>query len=672
MANTQSKVNILEEQNSKLIAEIEELKREKVEFLTKEASFKARIVELEHTLKDYETRFVNLEQKDNEKTIHMAKLDDEIMKIKKSSANTTLTEMENSNDTPEQIDVQTEDVSASDISDITSNSSHFVTASGKDTYEQIIPRNEESIISSHEVSTSSNSDIQQELETSTSPISAEAISLEEKEENEFLDLRYKEQVSKEIMERIREKRLRDQNLSSDRGVASLQGNNNLSCDIKTVSQGNDQQKTIMNTSLPTEDLDDSDEIELTKNQNIELDLIRDLRNSMLIITPDPIETPPEDIVDNEKSSSKHSVTASGKITTQSLINLFRKAIRSGHEEILSWICYSDNFENKVIEIRHKTGVSDKTARAQIYKEMLEHLSGVTSVALRIKTLRARKIRKLFGENGVELIKLITSKTVSQGNDQNHTEDFKSLPESKVCIPSASESITEKALPEKQTHDRDYFRNKTLLRYSSSLYKTCSNKKFDYYDIIEGSLCPICKQSHEGGKSVKDYSSSHPITASGKMLTDDYYKWYAELDDLPSSLTDKIRLILYRAYTEETGLDPWVKPESSQIEKDADIHLSGIIKISKFPEEKDVIIEAVHKRFPFLSYTNSNAWYRDVFKYTDSKAECPVCKKVHTHRGIWGDWSCLDKNDHYFLNCPFRSDQKKVIIAVQSLPEIQIR
>ncbi|CAG8728692.1 16327_t:CDS:2, partial [Acaulospora colombiana] len=69
--------------------------------------------------------------------------------------------------------------------------------------------------------------------------------------------------------------------------------------------------------------DDSDEIELTKNQNIELDL----RNGMLITIPDPIETPPE-------------------ITTQSLINSFRKIIRSGHEEILSWIRYSDNFENK--------------------------------------------------------------------------------------------------------------------------------------------------------------------------------------------------------------------------------------------------------------------------------------------------------------------------------------
>lgn len=39
-----------------------------------------------------------------------------------------------------------------------------------------------------------------------------------------------------------------------------------------------------------------------------------------------------------------------------------------------------------------------------------------------------------------------------------------------------------------------------------------------------------------------------------------------------SLTDKIRLILYKAYTEETGLDPWIKSETSefpQIENDAE-------------------------------------------------------------------------------------------------------
>ncbi|CAG8600741.1 5914_t:CDS:2 [Diversispora eburnea] len=83
------------------------------------------------------------------------------------------------------------------------------------------------------------------------------------------------------------------------------------------------------------------------------------------------------------------------------------------------------------------------------------------------------------------------------------------------------------------------------------------------------------------------------------------------------------------------------PKPSQIEK-TNNYLSQdcVIKISKFPEEKGIIIETVHKCFPFLSYTNLNAWHRDVFKYTDSEAKCPICKE-------------------------------KVIIAVQSLPESQV-
>ncbi|CAG8627225.1 1329_t:CDS:1, partial [Diversispora eburnea] len=113
-------------------------------------------------------------------------------------------------------------------------------------------------------------------------------------------------------------------------------------------------------------------------------------------------------------------------------------------------------------------------------------------------------------------------------------------------------------------------------------------------------------------------------------------------------------------------------EPPQIEK-TDNYLSQdcVIKISKFPEEKDLIIKTVHKRFPFLTYTNSNAWHRDVFKYTDSEAKCPICKEIHTRYCIWGDWSDLGKDDHYYLNCSFRIDQKKVIIAIQSLPEIQV-
>ncbi|CAG8819770.1 1013_t:CDS:2, partial [Gigaspora rosea] len=117
-------------------------------------------------------------------------------------------------------------------------------------------------------------------------------------------------------------------------------------------------KTISNTPLPAEDLDDSD-VELTKNQNIELDLIRDLRSGSTIASPTE---------DSEQNSSMES----SQITTQSLIF---------------------------------TGVTDKTARTQIYKEMLKHLSGITPVALRIKTLRAKKICKLFEENGVGMDKI---------------------------------------------------------------------------------------------------------------------------------------------------------------------------------------------------------------------------------------------------------------------------
>ncbi|GBC29037.2 hypothetical protein GLOIN_2v1779307 [Rhizophagus irregularis DAOM 181602=DAOM 197198] len=182
--------------------------------------------------------------------------------------------------------------------------------------------------------------------------------------------------------------------------------------------------------------DDSDEIELTKNQNVELDLIRDLQSCVIVPS-------------NEQHSSSNE--ACDQTTTQNLIHLFRKAVRAGHEEILSWVHYSGNFENKVAEICRETGAVDKTARTQIYKEMLEHLAGVTPVSLRIKTLRAKKICKLFGENGVGIDKIkyvtcsaneiseltnaqiqnvidisrqatskpISMKTVSRGNDQSH-------------------------------------------------------------------------------------------------------------------------------------------------------------------------------------------------------------------------------------------------------------
>ncbi|CAG8655553.1 5471_t:CDS:1, partial [Dentiscutata heterogama] len=56
------------------------------------------------------------------------------------------------------------------------------------------------------------------------------------------------------------------------------------------------QKTIPNTPLLAEDFDNSNETELNKNQNIELNLIQDLQNCILIALPDLIEISFKNIV----------------------------------------------------------------------------------------------------------------------------------------------------------------------------------------------------------------------------------------------------------------------------------------------------------------------------------------------------------------------------------------
>ena len=90
-----------------------------------------------------------------------------------------------------------------------------------------------------------------------------------------------------------------------------------------------------------------------------------------------------------------------------------------------------------------------------------------------------------------------------------------------------------------------------------------------------------------------------------------------------------------------------------------------IKIFKFPEDRNIIYKAVHKHFSFLSWTKSITKYRDHFEYTNSEAKCPACTSIHTHRGIWGDWTCQSKDNFYYLMCPWDIHQnKKVKIATQ--------
>ncbi|CAG8579495.1 1119_t:CDS:2, partial [Ambispora gerdemannii] len=156
----------------------------------------------------------------------------------------------------------------------------------------------------------------------------------------------------------------------------------------------------------------------------------------------------------------------------------------------------------------------------------------------------------------------------------------------------------KVLPEEQnnmTHDRAIFRNKALEQYPD-LYYEFSSENVDYYGITVETLCSLCKLDHDDEEDIE--------AKSDEVLTPEYLDWYSELTDLPTTISDKLRSKLYKIYKKKTGLDPWINSETSESKqiKNADNHSlqDFIIKISKFPEEKDVIIEAVQKRFPFLN------------------------------------------------------------------------
>ncbi|PKK61814.1 hypothetical protein RhiirC2_760298 [Rhizophagus irregularis] len=102
---------------------------------------------------------------------------------------------------------------------------------------------------------------------------------------------------------------------------------------------------------------------------------------------------------------------------KTLARLFQKACRAEtratkaiQEEISCWYYYGKAYEERVEEIKNaRRGVSDQSARNQVYDDTMEHLpGGFTKDTLRKKTQRAVKIYKLFRKIGVDKIKRVIS------------------------------------------------------------------------------------------------------------------------------------------------------------------------------------------------------------------------------------------------------------------------
>ncbi|PKK58082.1 hypothetical protein RhiirC2_796894 [Rhizophagus irregularis] len=97
-------------------------------------------------------------------------------------------------------------------------------------------------------------------------------SLEDKETDDFLDEMHKKKISDEIRERKRKEKLHRESIVQD----SL-----ISCNIKTVTSGNDQSHVTSKTEVSVEQDDDMIlEESLNKNQIVEQDLIHELCSSI--------------------------------------------------------------------------------------------------------------------------------------------------------------------------------------------------------------------------------------------------------------------------------------------------------------------------------------------------------------------------------------------------------
>ncbi|CAG8625062.1 3175_t:CDS:2, partial [Racocetra fulgida] len=191
----------------------------------------------------------------------------------------------------------------------------------------------------------------------------------------------------------------------------------------------------------------------------------------------------------------------------------------------------------VNDVKTANNIDDQSARTIVYNEIKSLLPDITDVNLRKITSRAKKAYILYEGIGIDKISQITysasaisslkdnqiqniindfpkttdmscQKVIGVTNCHAHMSDLSSsndssaeLALSKLPEIEVSEEAKKTLLETEAIHDHTYFRNKILWSYSD-LYKEFSSAKFDYYGIHEGSLCLVCKHSHEEGKSVK--------------------------------------------------------------------------------------------------------------------------------------------------------------------------
>ncbi|CAG8567392.1 3766_t:CDS:2, partial [Acaulospora morrowiae] len=169
------------------------------------------------------------------------------------------------------------------------------------------------------------------------------------------------------------------------------------CQEETKSRVSDIPLTqCPTTSIPVRKAEfHSSEVKIPYNQKIEQGIIQEV---ILFIQKEKMLTSLTNIPETQDSIIKVSEDKNGR----ELARLFSdaeiaegKTIKAKQKEIICWYTYRKSYQNTVAEIRTKTGVSEKTAKSQVYAIIKASLPKVSEANLRKKTQRAGSVYKLF-------------------------------------------------------------------------------------------------------------------------------------------------------------------------------------------------------------------------------------------------------------------------------------
>ncbi|UZO01013.1 uncharacterized protein OCT59_012122 [Rhizophagus irregularis] len=510
----QSEIDSLKEINSKLLAEISELRKENAEVKAENIEVKVENAKLKHALEEHEARFTNLEQRDKEKTNLIAKLDDDIREIKQEQ-NVNILAQSNTF------------IPKSPIHSISSQSSISPNIEGI---------SKQSDCSDHSIEKNNADPISQDFDsipldqTNISSVvdqydTTESKSLEDdRETDSFLDEVHRKKVSNEIRERKRKIKLQHelttQDSSSVTSVSSCPPTS--SCSGKNVEKLCLKERDKQNTPSHQK---------ILYREKVE----RGLRQELSSFCSKDSDGRVFDIQIPE-FSLEAILTGSSKITAQTIVELFNVAMKVRHKEILCWYCYYKAYEDRIRDFKSTNKIDDQSARTLVYSEIKSLLPDITDVNLRKITSRAKKVYVLFEGIGIDKIQAVTysasaisslieiqiqgiiscfPKTYKSSTDDTDecqkmisvTNRHAHVTESSEVSASMISSVTPQA---SRTHDRTYFRNKILDQYPN-LYRECSSENFDYYGITDETscgvsretICPLCKLGHND-EEIEDF------------------------------------------------------------------------------------------------------------------------------------------------------------------------